>query len=456
MSERGIVHVAVATDGAYVLPLGAMLVSLCAHFEPGRGLRVHALGDRLAPRDWSRLEACVTGAEARFERIEVDAAQLLGPEFRTRSFEHISPVCFLRLLLPELLPGLRRVIYLDGDMIVCADIGELWDLELGGACFAAALELHDDGTPALLAAQLRHATGLGVPADAPVRNVGALVMDLDAWRRTRLAARAFAYLRAGAADVRWYEQEALNVCAQGAMATLEPRWNAPPRQAVRLDSSRRGIVHFLTARKPWHWGSDLPLAGSFFAAVDASPWRGWRPARPALGHLARFAAALRKAIAKRTHARRARRARPPRGRGDAEHGRIATAAGTWLLLLRPGERLVDAAHHDVDPGAEIARCERDGFEAVEAAEALDAFDGGSVEAAPAIHGWAARDLDDRLFLGRARVLPPRRACDVPRFATRIVLVREQPGLRLDEARTVIAGARVAPRVLRISRSGPSP
>lgn len=454
MSERGIVHVAVATDAAYVLPLGAMLVSLCAHLEPGRGLRVHALGDRLAPRDWSRLEACVTGADASLERIDVDAAQLLGPEFRTRSFEHISPVCFLRLLLPELLPGLGRVIYLDGDMIVCADIGALWDLELGGACFAAALELHDDGTPTLLAAQLRHATGLGVPADAPVRNVGALVMDLDAWRRTRLAARAFAYLRAGAADVRWYEQEALNVCAQGAMTTLEPRWNAPPQQAVRLESPRRGIVHFLTARKPWHWGSDLPLAPAFFAAVDASPWRGWRPARPALGRLALFAAALRKAVAKRTHALRARRARPPRGRGDAGRGRIVTAAGSWRLLLRPGERLVDAAH-DVDPGAEIARCERDGFEAVEAVEASGALDGGTGEAAPAIHGWAARDRDDDgLFLGRARVLPPRRACDAPRFATRIVLVREQPGLRLDEAHTVIAGARVAPRVLRISRSGP--
>ncbi|MEO7773929.1 MAG: glycosyltransferase [Steroidobacteraceae bacterium] len=440
-------HVAVMTDAAYVMPLGTMLTSLCQRLDPAITLCVHVLGDRLTSAHWLQLEACVAHGNVSLHRLDLDGAGALGPEFRTRAYEHLSLVTFLRLLLPDLLPQLERVLYLDCDLIVCADVHELWQEPLQGACFGAAIERDARGTPIPMASQLRDARSLGVSEVAPLFNMGVMLIDLAAWRRTRLAERAFAYLRAAGPYVLWYDQDALNVCAQGNVLTLAPRWNSQPALALLMPASQRGCIHYLTARKPWNWDYDQPLREPFFAAIDAGPLRGWRPARPRFGHLKALWRRLRKAGAKRVHALRrlaqvtlARRATP--GTRDGET-RIITTAGTWRVLLRAGEVLCDVDGRRVEPAAAIARCEADAHDAIEAQR-----DDADVIA---LEGWAACDArTGALFLGRARVLPPVSASAAPRFVSRIVIVRDQPGIRLDAAQHVIAGARVAPGRLRLT------
>src|SRR5690606_26610276 len=56
--------------------------------------------------------------------------------------EHLNLCTYLRLFMPRVLPiSLRKVLYLDADLLVRHDIGELWDEDIGDATHMATQEM---------------------------------------------------------------------------------------------------------------------------------------------------------------------------------------------------------------------------------------------------------------------------------------------------------------------------
>jgi lipopolysaccharide biosynthesis glycosyltransferase len=296
------IHLAVCCDQDYVMPLAAMLASLVARADPRRPLIIHALGYGLSRITWNKLKSSLPDHRVQWDCIELDTSELLARGFHTRPFEHISPVTYARLLLPELLPGtLEKVLYLDCDLIVCDDIAALWDTDIDTVDFAAAPERNLGADRAAAGEGIRFYRDLGMHPDQILCNVGVLLINLRRWRQARVACRAFAYLRCLGHELRWYEQDALNVVANGRYGVLESRWNVPP-WAGQPESSSTSIVHYVTAHKPWHWHYAQPQRELFFAALDQTAWTGWRPERPRFGLAHRVLARATKAMRKRRHA----------------------------------------------------------------------------------------------------------------------------------------------------------
>lgn len=297
------IHLAVCCDRDYVMALAAMLASLVARADPRRPLIVHALGYGLSPTTWDKLKGSLPGDRVQWNCIELDTSDLLARGFDTRPYEHISPVTYARLLLPELLPAaVEKVLYLDCDLIVCDDIALLWDTDIETADFAAAPERNFGAGTAASREGIRFYRDLGIQPDQVLCNAGVILINLRRWRQSRLACRAFAYLRCLGHERRWYEQDALNVVANGRYGALEPRWNVPPWAGTPGSGSQTSIVHYVTAHKPWHWHYAQPQRDLFFAELDRTAWTGWRPVRPRFGPAQRVFARVTKAVRKRQHA----------------------------------------------------------------------------------------------------------------------------------------------------------
>ena len=209
---------------------------------------------------------------------------------------------FLRLLLPELLPSdVQKVLYLDGDMVIRKNIADLWGTDIQDYPLAAVTEWDRKACMASSPAGIRRYEELGMLPEQPLFNAGVLLLNLEYWRQTRLAQRAFNYIREVGADVRWYEQEALNVVTNGRYRELKPHWNVPASSVAQLPDDKVSIVHYLTASKPWHWYHDPALATLFFRALDRTQWAGWRPARPPHGAVKLWGSRLAKALRKRLY-----------------------------------------------------------------------------------------------------------------------------------------------------------
>lgn len=186
-----------------------------------------------------------------------------------------------RLLLPGLVAG--RVLYLDSDILVRADIAELYDSPMGDAKIAAArdfrvLQLYCDADGD--SEKLRsHREVMG---DRPVTdyfNAGVLLMDCDAIRRADGLSERMVDFEA-ASDFPLLDQDFLNFLFKGSVKLIGGEWNeiwgrTRYRRKVLKGSyfdpvrdSEAKIIHFTGPNKPWkpHRVSTL-MSGKVWAAL---------------------------------------------------------------------------------------------------------------------------------------------------------------------------------------------
>lgn len=296
--------VVLAADEGFAMPLAATVRSALDNLAPDRKLNVYLLDGGISDDTKARLARSWPEDRRRLTWIDVDPAALAGLPISG----HVNLVAYYRILMPRLLPRrLRRVIYLDADLVVRADLTRLWEHDLGGhVCLAA-----QDVAAPLMDAELaladyprrgRHLGSprpvanyreLGLAPDAPYLNSGVLVADLDAWRDDDLPRQLVECLEQNAEHVLWWDQYALNVVLAGCWGMLDARWNQgahtfvyPTWSESPLDRHmfeqlcrRPHIVHYTTSSKPWLASCLHPLRGEFFHYLDRTEWAGWRPAR---------------------------------------------------------------------------------------------------------------------------------------------------------------------------------
>lgn len=170
-------------DGHYTKFVGTSLTSI---FENTREpITVHILHDQtLSPDNRDKLNYVVGKYNQHIKFYNV--AQLM-PErlkFLTERIPQIfqgrfSIGTFYRLLMTELLPkhDVRRMIYLDADILVNLDIADLWFTRLDDHPLAAVSEL--DATSGHMV-ENKHIITTGRVANADYFNAGVLLLDLDA------------------------------------------------------------------------------------------------------------------------------------------------------------------------------------------------------------------------------------------------------------------------------------
>ncbi|MCW2990504.1 MAG: ral stress protein [Solirubrobacterales bacterium] len=271
--------VACAVQGSYVPHSAAMLHSLC-----GPGVRAHYLhGPDLRRASRRRLERMVaaTGGEIVFWEIADERVEGL------RVHGYFTSAMWYRILLPELLPDVERVLYLDVDTLALDSIAPLWDVDLDGALVAAVTNLFEAwrGT--------EHTDALGLD-QSDYFNSGVLLLHLDEMRRSDTVSEIRRVAAERADQLLWPDQDVLNLVLGPRRVPLAPRWNAMNsvflfdhaaevfgEQAVAEARDRPAIRHFEGpgANKPWDRGAAVPHVADYRAHRRATPWRS-RLVRP--------------------------------------------------------------------------------------------------------------------------------------------------------------------------------
>ena len=137
---REIAQVVYATDDTYAPHAAASIRSLIAHQDAPVSVRVLACG--LAPRSKQtiRQHADVesTGASIAFIDVPLDLLRFFALEPEKENWvKHVSAATYARLYSDVFFPDLDRLLYLDADTIVLADLSELWRTDLQGRVVGA-------------------------------------------------------------------------------------------------------------------------------------------------------------------------------------------------------------------------------------------------------------------------------------------------------------------------------
>ena len=259
------VRVVFCADEVYAMPLAVAVRSLLDNAVTpvevaviGRGLTTGTT-DRLY-RSWD------SDAPVRF--VELAESYLEG----LSGWGYVSSTMYGRLLIPNLVPlSWTRVIYLDADVVICADLATLFQYDLDGQPIGA--------TPDPLFAQwwLKHRPQTEHTAASSIFSSGLMVMDLSRWRAEDLSGTLLATARRLPEELQ-SDQAALNVVIGNRWARLDHSWNVTTNMYFRGQRDKYATVvanmrirHFAPF-KPWqpryHAMPDAKLFRRYLALTD--------------------------------------------------------------------------------------------------------------------------------------------------------------------------------------------
>lgn len=129
------VNIAFASDDAYLPHAAAMIASAVEHFSPKRQYNLFYLHSGISPL---RLElfASIFAKLSHVHFHPINVGEPFSASYRSKT-RAPSNATYNRFELFELLPTLKRILYIDCDMIVKGDLAEIFDLDMQGKMVAA-------------------------------------------------------------------------------------------------------------------------------------------------------------------------------------------------------------------------------------------------------------------------------------------------------------------------------
>lgn len=170
---------------------------------------------------------------------------------------HISVSTMDRLFLPEMLKDLEKVLYLDIDILIQGDVGELYDLNLGENVFAGKrtrLKTWANMIRPITRATLHFAPEkawdvrkrLHDKADLTSRtfNAGILVLNLKLMRAENFTVEHMYLVE----QCRMNDQDVFNIYSRDRVLEIDSEWNHVPSQDFNANPK---IIHWAGPAKPW-------------------------------------------------------------------------------------------------------------------------------------------------------------------------------------------------------------
>ena len=183
--------------------------------------------------------------------------------------QHITTETFYRFLILDILKEYPKVVYLDADMIICRDVAELYQTEMGNNLIAATLDADFAGQCNMKTSDMKDYCKDTLKMKDPFTyfQAGVLVLNIKEMRKVTSVKKLLEMSDTGI--YRFSDQDILNVVCEGRVTYLNMAWNmifdcnhfrwhsvikyAPYRFLDAYEQARKDpyIVHYAGFLKPW-------------------------------------------------------------------------------------------------------------------------------------------------------------------------------------------------------------
>lgn len=240
-------NVAVSVDAAFIMPLKVMLYSLRQNTD--RELHIYLLYSSLNVLERESIKDFVEEkCHGTLHEISIDG-KLFAEYLDTWPVES----CY-RLLLPYVLePSIDKILWLDADVIVCGNIDDLYDVDMGRHYLCAT------GTAGY---DTKNVKRLNLALGQTYFTSGLLVFNLSVIREEISQQQIFTFFACYHEILRFPDQDALN-CLMGHNVLLlnERIYNNMEHLSGKISEDAR-VIHYISIYKPWK----IYYCGSKYAA----------------------------------------------------------------------------------------------------------------------------------------------------------------------------------------------
>ena len=162
--------------------------------------------------------------------------------------DYYSVTTYFRLFIPNLYPQYNKALYLDCDIVLLADVAELYNIDMGDNLVAAA---PDDVIQKIEVFQEYVEKVVGVADYRNYFNAGVLLMNLDELRKFDFQEK-FLYSLEKIKFAVAQDQDYLNRLCKGRVKIISNAWDKMPI-SNDTDTNDLKLIHYNLAFKPWHF-----------------------------------------------------------------------------------------------------------------------------------------------------------------------------------------------------------
>lgn len=287
------IHIVLCIDEKYAQHAGVTIASILHNKKGKTPIAFHIVNDGLSLTTSNMLTQITDEFGADFFSYNVDSASFN----QLPVSEHISKATYFRLIITDVLPSsIKKVLYLDVDLIVRGDISLLWDTDISNY-YAGAVQDIGIGD---VNKQMSLWPVLGMPLSEPYFNAGVLLINVARWREESINIRIMEFITSNVETILFADQDGLNAVLWGKWVHIHPKWNVY-RMAFRKYYKWGGkrelpaaviegikepcIVHFTGPIKPWHNGCPMPYVNEYYHYLSLTPWREYQPPQPTIHEL---------------------------------------------------------------------------------------------------------------------------------------------------------------------------
>ena len=269
MSE---IHVCIACNDNYAPHGAALIASIMENKVENDQLVFHILSDKLSQKTKSKMEKM--NDQWNFEIEFIDFSDEIYRGFPELGGTHTP---YFRLAIHRLLaPEIKRVLYLDCDMIVTTSLSWLYHVDIDGKYGAVVAERKDSKF---------------TTHSFPYFNSGMILFNLDKYRTDDIEKKIMKMAKDRPGQFDLYDQDLLNEVFQGNVVYLPLEWNVMlfPEQIKGIEQSycsevvftneeiemakkNPRITHFVTSKKPWGNGCTHPHQSLYWTYLKATPF----------------------------------------------------------------------------------------------------------------------------------------------------------------------------------------
>lgn len=195
---------------------------------------------------------------------------------------------YIRLFLGTLLPkDIRKVLYLDCDVICDGALDELWAVDLGDNIIAGVADCLSEP----------YYDFFHLSKNARYCNSGVMLIDLDKWRRNSIENKVREYVNKRQGYVFFMEQSVMNIVLDGRIKVMHPKFNTYTllpvfgydnlhrlrrcqrfytREEIKEAIESPHLIHltnsFYVKYRAWICGNDHPYRDKYNKYRKLTPW----------------------------------------------------------------------------------------------------------------------------------------------------------------------------------------
>ncbi|KAM0997618.1 hypothetical protein ACFX2I_007463 [Malus domestica] len=212
-----------------------------------------------------RVRSQFRGGSSAIVANNTEKPNVIAAKLQALSPKYNSLMNHIRIHLPELFPGLDKIVFLDDDIVVQTDLSPLWDIEMNGKVNGA-VETCNGEDNFVMSKRYRSYLNFSHPLisknldpNACAWAYGVNIFDLDAWRKTNISFTYHHWLEQNLkSDLSLWQLGTLPpglIAFHGHVQVIDPFWHmlglGYQENTSYADVKSAGVIHYNGRAKPW-------------------------------------------------------------------------------------------------------------------------------------------------------------------------------------------------------------